>query len=476
MHGLRIRTLDSSDVLISAETIDGFRARLAGPLLGAADAGYDQARTIWNAMIDRRPALIVRASGTADVVETVRFARERRLLLSIRGGGHNIAGTAVCDGGLMLDLSALRGIHVDPAAGTARVQAGALWSEVDREAQLFGRGVPSGIVSATGVAGLTLGGGFGWLTRRCGLTSDNLLSADLVAADGALLHASETENRELFWGLRGGGGNFGIVTSFEFRLQPVGPQVVGGMVIHPMARAEELTDFFRDLTESAPEELTCILILRKAPPAPFLPKEIHGAPIAAIAACHTGSLEEGERAVCPIKAFGEPVADLIGPKPFVAVQRMLDAVQPPGRHYYWKSDYFRDLHPDAAATMIEHAGRITSPQSSMLFMHLGGAMKRVPEQASAAGPRDVDYVLNIAGSWLEPGESERHTAWVQDFWHAMRRFSSGRTYMNFLTADAGADRVRASFAPATYERLAALKARYDPDNLFRLNQNIRPAA
>ena len=456
MAELRIRTLDGTDTAIPAPALEGLAARLRGAVLRPGDAGYDEARAVWNATIDRRPALVVRCAGAADVIDAVNFARDHGLLLSVRGGGHNIAGTAVCDGGLMIDLSPLKGIHVDPAAQTVRVQPGAAWGDVDRETQVFGLAVPSGIVSTTGVAGLTLGGGFGWLTRKHGFTCDSLLSVDIVTADGALRSASAGENPDLFWGVRGGGGNFGVVTSFEFRAHPVGPRVVAGMVLHPMERAPEVLGFFRELTAGAPEEL-------------------HGAPVAAIAVCHAGPIEDGERAVGPLKAFGPPLVDLIGPKPFAAHQTMLDAAQPPGRHYYWKSEYLPDLGPEAATVLIDHAGRITSPQSAVMVMHLGGAAARVPRDATAAANRDAEYVLNVAGSWLDARESDRHIGWVQGLWRAMRPLSTGGTYVNFLTGDAEPDRVRAAYGPATYDRLAALKARYDPTNLFRLNQNIRPA-
>jgi FAD/FMN-containing dehydrogenase len=472
----RVRTTHGTETDLDRTRVEDLRARLRGPLLQAGEAGYDAARAIWNGMIDRHPALIVRASGAADVRTTVRFAREHDLLLGIKGGGHNIAGTAVPDGGLMLDLSALKGIHVDLESRTVRVQPGCVWGDVDHETQPQGLAVPNGVISTTSVSGLTLGGGFGWTTRRFGYTSDNLIAADVITADGERLRASADENPDLFWGIRGGGGNFGVVTLFAFQAHSVGPEVVGGMILHPMKRAREVIDFFRDFTAHAPDELTCLLVLRKAPPAPALPKELHGRPVAIIAACYVGPVAEGERVLQPLKAFGQPLADLIGPKPFAAIQTMLDAGSPHGRQYYWKSDYFRGLPDEAVVPMIEHAEAITSPQSAVLFMHLGGAANRLPADHSAAGPRDIDYVLNIQGAWLEPAESETHTRWVRDYWRAMHPHSSGQAYMNFFTADEGADRLRAAYADATYQRLAALKARFDPDNFFRLNQNIQPAA
>jgi len=470
-----IRTIRDTEIALDDAKLDGLRAGLRGSLLHPGDDGYDAARSVWNAMIDKRPALIVQPTGAADVADAVRFAREHELLFAVKGGGHNIAGTAVCNGGLMLDLSRLKGVHVDPATGNTRVQPGCVWGDVDRETQPHGLAVPNGYISTTGVAGLTLGGGFGWTTRSYGLTSDNLLAADVITADGTAVRASADQHPDLFWGLRGGGGNFGVVTSFEFQARPVGPQVMAGMILYPMDQAREVLDFFREFTERSPDELTSLLVLRKAPPAPFLPQEVHGAPVAAIAVCHVGPIEEGERAVRPLKAFGAPIVDLIQPKPFSAHQTMLDAANPHGRHYYWKSDYFGELADAAMEHMIEHASNITSPLSAMLFAQLGGQANRVPEAHSAAGPRDVAYIMNIQGSWLDPAESRTHIDWVRGFWQAMQPHSAGRAYMNFFTADEGKERLRAAYDDASYRRLAELKARWDPTNLFRLNQNIEPS-
>ena len=428
-------------------------------------------------MIDKRPACIVRCTGAADVMDAVRFAREHDLLLAVRGGGHNIAGTALCDGGMVVDLSALRGVHVDVKAGTARVQPGCAWGDVDRETQPFGYAVPNGIVSTTGVAGLTLGGGFGWLTRKYGYTCDTLLSGDVVTAAGARVPASEAEHPDLFWGVRGGGGNFGVVTSFQYRMQRAGPPVVAGLALYPMAQAREVAAFFREFTAAAPEELTALLILRIAPPAPFLPKEVHGAPVAAIAVCYAGPVEEGEAAVRPLKAFGRPLVDQVGPKPFAVHQTMLDTAQPPGRYYYWKSEYVGEVSGGLAETLAAHTAEFPSPQTSVLVMHLGGAAARVGEAATAVSlPRRDAYVLNVAGSWVEPERQEGCIGWVRGLWSAARPFALGATYINFQTADEGEERVRAAYGPATYRRLAALKDKYDPTNLFRVNQNVRPAA
>lgn len=476
MNAIAMMTLNKTERMLDSSAIAGFVANLGGPVLRPEDQGYDEARALWNAMIDKKPAMIVQASGVADVIESVKFAREHGILLAVRGGGHNISGNALCDGGLVIDLSRLQGIHVDPKARTVWVQPGASWGKVDRETQLFGLAVPNGIVSTTGVAGLTLGGGFGWLSRKYGYTCDNLLEVDLVTADGQWVKANADENPDLFWGVRGGGGNFGVVTSFKYRLQPVGPTVIAGMVVHPMDKAPEVVRYFREFTATAPDELGSLLILRKAPPAPFLPKQIHGQPIVAIAVCYAGSVQDGTRVVQPLKGFGEPVADVIGPKPFITHQTMLDAAQPHGRQYYWKSEYLGKLSDQALDTLVEHGREITSPYSGVLLMQLGGAIGRVAPEETAAGHRDAGYVLNIAASWEDPRQAELHMQWTRDFWTAVQPFSTGGVYMNFLGYDEQDDsRIQAAYGAECYKRLAALKAQYDPDNMFRLNPNIRPA-
>ena len=455
--------------------LNAFAAGLDCPAYWPGEAGYGEATRIWNAMIERRPALVVRPGDPGEVARCIRFARESGLPLSVRGGGHNIAGTALCDGGQTIDLSPRKGVRVDPASGRVHVQPGATWADVDRETQPHGLVVPGGIVSTTGVAGFTLGGGFGWVSRRHGFAADNLVAAEIVTADGAVLRTSAEENPDLFWAIRGGGGNFGIVTSFEFEARPHGPEVVAGLVLHPMSRAEEVLALFREMTGGASDRLTCVLIMRKAPPLPILPKEVHGAPVAGIAVCYSSQVEEGDEAVLPVKRFGEPLADTIGRKPFTAHQQFLDGGQPFGRRYYWKSEYLDALPEAADEAVIRHAGAVTSPHSAVLVMHLGGAAARIPEEATAVGNRRAELVFNIQGSWEDAAEDQRHIAWARDFWSAIRPFSSGGTYVNFLTQDAGEDRVLAAYGPELYARLARVKARYDPENLFRANQNIRPA-
>jgi len=460
--------------MLDEATVEKFKASLGGELIQPNDDSYDDARKVWNAMIDKRPGLIARCSGTADVITAVNFALEYDLLLSVRGGGHNIAGSALCHDGLTIDLSGMKGLHVDLKTRTVRAQPGCRLGDLDRETQIFGLAVPAGIVTDTGIAGLTLGGGFGYLTRRYGYTCDNLLSADVVTADGSFLTASEKENSDLFWGLRGGGGNFGIVTSFEYQAYPVGPQVTAGMVIHPMERAREVVGFFREFSVTAPEELCCVLILRLAPPAPFLPEEVHGKPIVAIAVCHSGSIEDGESAVRPLKEFGNPLADIIAPKPFAVHQTLFDVAMAPGRHYYWKSHYLPEFLEAAGNVLMGHAAKISSPHSSILVFQLGGALARFGETDTPAGNRDAAYVLNVAASWEDPTHTDEQIAWARGCWSDMQQFSTGGVNVNFLTGEEGDERVRAAYGAANYKRLVELKNKYDPQNMFRLNQNIKP--
>jgi len=442
-----------------------------GPVLGPGDEGYDAARRIWNGAIDRRPACVARCTGVADVVAAVRFARERDLQVAVRSGGHGVGGHALCDGGLVIDLSLMKGIRVDPVARTARAEAGVLWGELDREAQLFGLATVGGIVSHTGIAGLTLGGGIGWLMRKYGATVDNLVSADVVTAEGELVTASERENPDLFWGIRGGGGNFGIVTSFEYRLHPVGPYVLAGPVYHPLADAPEVLRFYREFVADAPDELTTIVNLRVAPPLPYLPEEVHGTPIVMVGACYAGSPEEGAEVVRPLKRFGRPIVDLLEPKPYTALQSMFDPSVPHGWHYYWKSVELPPLTDDAIETLVEHAEALTSPKSYCIVFQLGGALGRVAESETAFCQRGAAHNVNINAVWTEDDtEADRHVGWARGFFDAMRPHAGEHVYVNFL-GDEGADRVRQAYG-ANYGRLVELKRAYDPTNFFRLNQNI----
>ena len=466
--------LRQTDRKLDQAAIATLRKRLRGALLQASDPGYAEARTIWNAMVAKRPALIARVSGSADVVACVNFARENSVPLSVRGGGHNVAGTALCEGGLMIDMSLRRGVRADPDRRIVRVEGGATWGDVDHETQPFGLVVPSGIVSNTGVAGFTMGGGFGWTSRKFGYAADNLISVDIITADGEARVASETENADLFWALRGGSGNFGAVTSFEFRANRHGPQALCGMVVYPMAQARAVMQRYRQITAAAPDELCCLLILRQAPAAAYLPKEVHGKPMAAIAVCWAGDPAGGYDAVRSLKSFGRPLADTIALKPFVEHQTMLDAGQPFGRRYYWKSHYFAEIGDDLIDAMVEHAERITSPHSAALLMHLGGAPARIDPSMNAVGLRAASYVLNIQAAWESTQEDSCHLLWAREYWSATRPFSTGSAYINFMTEDEGEARVRAAFPAAAYARLREVKSRFDPGNLFHGAQNIPP--
>jgi FAD/FMN-containing dehydrogenase len=450
------------------------RADVRGPVILPGDRGYDAARAIWNGAIDRRPACIARCLGVADVVAAVGFARERELLVAVRSGGHGVGGHAICDDGLVIDLSPMKGIRVDPVARTARAEAGVLWGELDRETQLHGLATVGGIVTHTGIAGLTLGGGLGWLMRKHGATVDNLVSVDMVTADGELLTANEDENRDLFWGVRGGGGNFGIVTSFEYRLHPVGPIVLAGPIFHPLEDAPEVLRFYRDFIAAAPDELTTIFELEVAPPLPFLPEDLHGTPIVMIGACYAGAAEDAVEVVRPLKEFGHPIADKLEPKPYTAVQSMFDPYVPHGWHRYWKSVELPPLTDAAIDSLVEHASVQTSPKSYCIVFQLGGALARVGEDKTAFSQRAAAHNVVINAVWTEDDpDGERHVAWAREYFSAMQSHAGGRVYLNFL-GDEGGDRVRQAYGERQYERLAALKRTYDPTNFFRLNQNIEP--
>lgn len=460
-------------VVIEPPTLADLRPRLRGPLLVPSDPSYNDARSVWNAMIDRHPAAIVRCLGVADVKAGLAFARDQNLPLSIKGGGHNIAGLAVCDDGVMLDMSLMRGVWVDTASRTARAQAGCLLGDLDREAQVYGLATPLGFVSNTGIAGLTLGGGFGYLTRRFGWTCDNVLSMDVVLAEGQIVRASEDENPDLFWGLRGGGGNFGVVTSFEYKVYPVGPQIMAGAIAWPAEQAHEVLGMWQRLTEAAPPELTVVAALRPAPPAPWLPRELHGKPIVALFVCDTGPLDEAARRVSAIKSFGSPAGDIIQPRAYAAQQSLLDVTQPSGRRYYWKSEYLQRAEPAFLAMVAEHAARIVSPHAGILIFPIDGALRRLPDEFSPAGNRDAAYAVNFAASWDNPADDAANIAWTRAAWQATRSFSTGGTYVNFLTEDEGEDRTRAAYG-AHYERLVEVKTAWDPGNVFRVNKNIAP--
>ena len=476
MTTFSILARDGSQQSIPEDAVATFEATLRGSLIRPESPGYDEVRRIWNGMIDKRPALIARCTGTADVVQSVRFAREHNLLFSVRGGGHNIAGTSLNDGGLLIDLSMMKGIRVDPVNRRVWAQPGNNLGDLDHATQLHGLIVPGGIISTTGIAGYTLGGGFGWLTRKWGYTSDWLRSAEVVTADGEVLTATPHNHPDLFWALTGGGGNFGIVTGFEYEALPLGPTVMAGIVFHPLERAREVINLYRQVTQSAPNELTCLLVTRLAPALPIIPDEMHGKPVVAIAASYAGPVDEAARYVRPIKEFGEPLVDTITPKPFVAHQSFLDVGQPNGRRYYWKSDYLPSFPDGLVDVTIDRLTNLTSPTSAVLVMHLGGAARRVAPDATAVAHRDAEYIYVIQSAWDNPDDTERQIAWARDYFDAIQPFSSGATYVNFLNADEGDDRTRQAYSPQVYERLARVKQQYDPENRFRFNKNIRPAA
>ncbi|MEA2381789.1 MAG: hypothetical protein QOH72_1760 [Solirubrobacteraceae bacterium] len=454
-------------------TVRALDDAFAGDLIGPAHPSYEGARRIWNGMIDRRPALVARCAGEADVAAAVQFARERGLPVAVRGGGHNVAGNAMCDDGVVVDLSDLKAIEVDAERRTARVQPGVLLGELDRATQAFGLATPTGNVSKTGVAGLTLGGGLGWIARKHGPACDNLLSARVVAADGDCVTASEDENPELLWGLRGGGGNFGVVTSFEYRLHPIGPEVIAGGVVHSFADAPRLFPFFAEFVAGAPDELSVTASTFPAPPGLPIPAEMIGELVTVLAVCHAGDPAEGERALAPLRRFGRPLADLITPMPYTALQSGSDAAYPNGQRNYWKSHYVDEITDGAVATLQEHARRMPSPMSSFYFQHLGGAIGRAGAGTSAFGHRDAVFDFNILTVWRQPAEDGENVTWARDFAAAMQPYSTG-VYVNNLGVE-GADRVRAAYAPQTYDRLVALKDAYDPHNVFRLNQNVAPS-
>ena len=450
--------------------IGGFRGRL----ISSSDADYDIARAVWNGAIERRPRLIARCIGTADVVAAVRFARDNDLEIAIRGGGHNVAGTAVCDDGIVIDLSAMRGVRIDPANRTAWVQGGALWGDVDHETQVHGLATTGGIVSHTGVAGLTLGGGVGWLMRKHGLTVDNLLAVDLVTADGERVRASANEHPELFWALRGGGGNFGVVTAFEFRLHSVGPIVLAGPILWDATDAAEVLRFYRDFVREAPDELGTVVRFGTAPPLPVLPKNLHWRPVVMVGTCYVGPLEDGERLLRPLRAFGTPLLDLIGPAPYTGFQSALDSTVVHGWHYYWKSTHLPELRDDLIDVITGHAFSSSSPRSYAAMFHMKGAVNRVTEGETAFGNRQAYHAITLDAVW-QPAEDfgDRDIAWTRSFFAALGPFRQG-VYVNFLGGDEDPNRVREAYGDAVYSRLVDVKSVYDPDNVFRNNQNIRP--
>jgi FAD/FMN-containing dehydrogenase len=476
MAALQVAALDGDTRSVADGPFNEFAGSLDGSALRPGDDGYDEAIAIWNGMVVSRPALVVRAASTQDVVRTIGFARDLGAKLSVKGGGHNIAGLCLTDGGVTLDLSGLRQVDVDPGARIARVGGGCLLADVDPATQAHGLAAPFGFVSLTGVGGLTLGGGFGYLTRQLGWIVDQLEAVEIVTADGTVRRASRTEEEDLFWAVRGGGGNFGVVTEFTFRLHPVGPQITGGIMAWPGSQADAVLDTFHRATVAAPRELTLVSLRRNAPPAPWLPPEAHGTPIIGIVACHTGRPEQAERDLAAFRAIGGHWADTIAPKEYVAQQAMLDATQPRGMHYYWKSEWVAGLSDELFAAYNAPFEGLAAPANQAVLFHVAGALNERAEDDGAVGNRDAAFACVIQSmSPADPEATEANRGWVRRAWEGIRPFSTGGNYVNFQTADETEDRTRGSYR-SNFDRLAAVKGRYDPDNLFRVNRNIAPEA
>jgi FAD/FMN-containing dehydrogenase len=475
MANVRIRTTAGTDKLLEHAQIQALQERLRNNLLTPDSEGYDTARAIWNAMIDRRPALIARCVGAADVLRAVEFARSNDLVFTVRGGGHNIAGNAVGDSAFMIDLSPMKSVQVSPATRRARVEPGATLADFDHEAQAFALAAPLGINSTTGVAGLTLGGGFGWLTRKYGMSVDSLVSADVVTAESKLVKASATENPDLFWGIRGGGGNFGIVTGFEFELHPCGPEVLAGLIVFPFDQARTVLGRYRALVDTMPDDLSVWVVLRKAPPLPFLPAAVHGKEVVIFAVFYAGEPGAGERLIEPLRRVATPHGEHLGAQPYVAWQRAFDPLLTPGARNYWKSHNFSQLSDGAIEVVIDFASKLPSPHCEIFVAQIGGQASRIGSDETAYSHRDAKFVLNVHGRWENAAEDQRCIAWARDFFDAAAPHATGGVYVNFMTQEE-VDRVPAAYTAAVWKRLVAVKNKWDPTNLFRMNQNIKPSA
>lgn len=459
---------------IEAGAVEQLKANVRGEVLTPGDAGYDTERTIWNTMIDRKPGAIVRCVGTHDVIQAVNFAREGGHLLAVKGGGHNVAGNAICDDGVVIDLSLMRSAHVDSKNKTARVAAGCLLGDVDAETQLYGLAVSAGIVSHTGVAGLTLGGGFGWISRKHGFTVDNLISAEIVTADGKLLTVSREENADLFWGIRGGGGNFGIATSFEFKCAEIGTELYSGLIVHRFEDAKAFYQFHRDFVQTLPDEMTVWTVLRHAPPLPFLPEDVHGKLMVAAAFLYLGDPAKGEELIKPVREFGNPYGEGVGLNPWTGWQTGFDAVNSHGARNYWKSHHLDDLSDECIDQIIHFGNNLPTPHCEIFIAHMGGAPSRIAEDETAFAHRGAPFVMNVHTRWEKPADDERCIAWAREFFEATKPFASG-VYVNFLSEE-GEDRVKEAYTDKSWNRLVELKNKYDPKNLFKMNQNIKPTA
>jgi FAD/FMN-containing dehydrogenase len=467
----RKRNMASAPTL-DQQAIETFTATVRGDVIGTSHPGYDEARTIYNAMIDKRPEFIVRCQDVADVISAVNFARDNGLTIAIRGGGHNVAGLALVDDGLVIDLSAMKSVQVDPARKTARVEGGATWGDVDHATHAFGLATPTGIISTTGVAGLTLGGGFGHLSRHYGLSCDNLISADIVLADGTFTTASKDQNPDLFWALRGGGGNFGVVTTFEFQLHPVST-VYGGPLFYSVEETGKLMRFFRDYMRQAPDAMTAFFSFHQGPPAPFIPEHLHWVPMVAIMVCYSGPLENGEEMIRPLRDVVTPLVDLAGPIPYPALNSMFDDLYAPGLHHYWKSDYVPELTDAAIDIHTRYGPKVPSLHSTMHLYPQSGAIQKVGRTETAYSYRDVEYVHNIVAVDADPSRMDANMAWMRSYWEELHPLAGDSAYVNFLMDGEGTDRIKGTYRD-NYDRLVEIKTKYDPDNVFHVNQNIRP--
>jgi len=453
--------------------IDGLKKGFAGTVVLPGDGEYDEARQIWNAMIDKRPAVIARCSGTPDVVRALNFARDNGVRIAVRGAGHHIAGNSLCDDGLVIDLSRMRAVTVDAAAKRATAEGGATLADLDAATQAHGLATPVGINSTTGIAGLTLGGGFGWLSRKFGMTVDNLESAEVVTAKGDVIRASADERPDLFWALRGGSGNFGIVTSFEYRLHAVGPELLSGLIVYPFAEAKSVLQQYRDFVAKAPAEVSIWTVLRKAPPLPFLPATVHGTEVVVLALLYAGDAKQGEAAIAPLRKFGSPVGEHVGVQPYTAWQKAFDPLLTPGARNYWKSHNFTKIEDEMIDVVVKYVKTLPSPECEIFFGSIGCATKKPAPDATAYPHRDAEWVMNVHGRWQSAADDERCIRWSREYFNASAPFASSGAYVNFLTEDE-VERVRSAYGP-NLDRLAAVKKKYDPDNLFRVNMNIRPA-
>jgi FAD/FMN-containing dehydrogenase len=474
MNDIKVAGVTGEVVTVNGGDLERLKSSLRGALLFPGDDGYEISRTVWNAMIDRKPALVAQCAGVADIRQAVTFAREQRLLTAVKGGGHNIAGNAVCHGGLLIDLSKMRAVTVDPVASVAHVEPGATLGEFDHECQAFGLATPVGVNSTTGIAGLTLGGGFGWLSRKHGMTIDNLLAVDVITADGQLRRASDKENPDLFWAIRGGSGNFGVVSRFEFKLHPVGPQVLSGLIVYSLKDAASALKQFREYAKTLGNDTTVFSVMRKAPPLPFLPPQVHGTEIIAFCVFHAGDPGKGQKAIEPIRKFGTVLGEHVGMQPYTAWQKAFDPLLTPGSRNYWKSHNFVELSDGAIDVAVKYVQNLPSPHCEVFFALIGGATARPKPDATAYSHRNALYVCNIHGRWDTAAEDAKCSEWARAFFREAAPYATGGVYVNFLTDDE-ADRVKAAYGPG-YDRLVALKTQYDPGNLFRMNQNIRPSA